>query len=76
MINSTLSPFFKSPNRLNPLEIHILCLTNSSLTLYEEKLVQLKINNIILADESYDEVYKQVVKAAKKVEPDFEVLSK
>jgi hypothetical protein len=28
----------------------------SSLTLYEEKLVPLKINNIILADESYDEV--------------------
>ena len=27
-------------------------------------------------DENYDEVYKQVVKAAKKVEPDFEVLSK
>ena len=26
--------------------------------------------------ENYDEVYKQVVKAAKKVEPDFEVLSK
>ena len=27
-------------------------------------------------DENYDEIYKQVVKAAKKVEPDFEVLSK
>ena len=27
-------------------------------------------------DENYDEVYKQVVKAAKKVGPDFEVLSK
>ena len=31
---------------------------------------------IDINDEKYDEVFKQVVKTAKKIEPDFEVLSK
>ena len=38
----------------------------SSLTLYEEKLVPLKINNIILADESYDEVLEEVIQIKEK----------